>query len=330
MHSLVHFYSLGKRTTAAKIFAWPTTWQKLQKIKFFWKSSGFGEEASGMVSRPSGSFWSLLEWFPKMPDKNWKIEVFGEETCSVKFFHAKFVLCNVYFVVFRIFLSWRRHRTAKWIQDGKALRVTRAVNNGWRFTARPKSKMTRRAFQSSRVIQAQGKWLVETAIAFSVEEQYFIGTTAGQIHFKSACGFSENFCTKSWISRGPVVRSWWKAVQLELRPCRLWFWKREVQENSVARERLASRFAKLSKFSEKCPLVRDISIFWALPGAHAPAGRKGKFWRCIYFFSETTSRLQWSLSKGSVDPQFWISNKCWTGCWFSRIFRNCFRYLFYF
>ena len=40
-------------------------------------------------------------------------------------------------------------------------------------------------------------WLVETEIAFSVEEQYFIGTTAGQIHFKSACAFSENFCTKS-------------------------------------------------------------------------------------------------------------------------------------
>ena len=40
-------------------------------------------------------------------------------------------------------------------------------------------------------------WLVETEIAFSVEEQHFIGTTAGQIHFKSACAFSENFCTKS-------------------------------------------------------------------------------------------------------------------------------------
>ena len=40
-------------------------------------------------------------------------------------------------------------------------------------------------------------WLVETEIAFSVEEQHFIGTTAGQIHFKSACGFSENFCTKT-------------------------------------------------------------------------------------------------------------------------------------
>ena len=64
--------------------------------------------------------------------------------------------------------------------------------------------------------------------ARSTGAQRFIGTTAGQIHFKSACVFSENFGTKSWISRGPVVRSWWKAVQLELRPCRLWFWKREV------------------------------------------------------------------------------------------------------
>ena len=41
------------------------------------------------------------------------------------------------------------------------------------------------------------KWLVETEIAFSVEEQLFIGTTAGQIHFKSACAFSKHFGTKS-------------------------------------------------------------------------------------------------------------------------------------
>ena len=40
-------------------------------------------------------------------------------------------------------------------------------------------------------------WLVETEIAFSVEEQHFIGTTAGQIHFKSACGFSKKIGTKS-------------------------------------------------------------------------------------------------------------------------------------
>ncbi len=47
---------------------------------------------------------------------------------------------------------------------------------------------------------------------------------------------------------------------------------------------MASRSAKWTKFLEKCPLVRDISIFWALPGAHAPgkvhsppkAGRKEK------------------------------------------------------
>ena len=130
--------------------------------------------------------------------------------------------------------------------------------------------MTRRALLLEEQYRCTGKWLVETEITFFVEEQHFIGTTAGQIHFKSACAFSKNFGTKSWISRGPVVRSWWKAVQLELRPCRLWFWKGEVQENSVARERVGPRFAKLTKFLEKCHLVRYSSIFWALPGAHAP------------------------------------------------------------
>ena len=55
-------------------------------------------------------------------------------------------------------------------------------------------------------------WLVETEIAFSVQEQHFISTTAGEITAKVLGEFSGNCCTKSWISRGPVVRSWWKAV----------------------------------------------------------------------------------------------------------------------
>ena len=50
--------------------------------------------------------------------------------------------------------------------------------------------------KESDMCRLSAKWLVETEIAFSVEEQSFIGTTAGQIHFKSACGFSENFGTK--------------------------------------------------------------------------------------------------------------------------------------
>ena len=41
--------------------------------------------------------------------------------------------------------------------------------------------------------QQQGKWLVETEIAFSVEEQHFIGTTAGEITAKVLGGFSEIF-----------------------------------------------------------------------------------------------------------------------------------------
>ena len=40
-------------------------------------------------------------------------------------------------------------------------------------------------------------WLVETEIAISVEQQYFISTTAGQIEATRACGFSEFFFTKS-------------------------------------------------------------------------------------------------------------------------------------
>ena len=39
-------------------------------------------------------------------------------------------------------------------------------------------------------------WLVETEIAFFVEQQYFISTTAGQIEAKRACAFSEIIFTK--------------------------------------------------------------------------------------------------------------------------------------
>ena len=46
-------------------------------------------------------------------------------------------------------------------------------------------------------LQENTIWLVETEIAFSVEEQHFIGTTAGEITAKVLGGFSGNFCTKS-------------------------------------------------------------------------------------------------------------------------------------
>ena len=54
-----------------------------------------------------------------------------------------------------------------------------------------------RTWKGAFALQDNITWFVETDIGFSVEEQYFIGTTAGQIHFKSACGFSKNFGTKS-------------------------------------------------------------------------------------------------------------------------------------
>ena len=46
-------------------------------------------------------------------------------------------------------------------------------------------------------LQDKITWLVETEIAFSVEQQYFISTTVGQIEAKRACAFSKNFGTKS-------------------------------------------------------------------------------------------------------------------------------------
>ena len=78
--------------------------------------------------------------------------------------------------------------------------------------------------------------------------------------------FSKNIFTKMKISRAPVDRFCWEASNLELFACRFRFWRREVWENSVARERAVYGLAKWTKFWEKCPLVRRSSIFWALPG----------------------------------------------------------------
>ena len=57
-------------------------------------------------------------------------------------------------------------------------------------------------------------WLVETEITFSVEQQYFISTTAGQIHFKSACGFSKKiaqnleYLAALWSDLDEKLSSW--------------------------------------------------------------------------------------------------------------------------
>ena len=72
------------------------------------------------------------------------------------------------------------------------------------------------------------------------------------------------------ISRAPVDRFCSEASNVELFACRFRFRRREVLENSVARERAVYGLAKWTKFLEKCLLVRYISIFLALPGAHAP------------------------------------------------------------
>ena len=50
-----------------------------------------------------------------------------------------------------------------------------------------------RTWKGAFALQDNITWLVETEIAFSVEEQHFIGTTVGQIHFKSDALFRKIF-----------------------------------------------------------------------------------------------------------------------------------------
>ena len=54
-----------------------------------------------------------------------------------------------------------------------------------------------RTWKGAFAFQEHTIWLVETEIAFSVEEEHFIGTTAGETTAKVLGGFSGNFCTKS-------------------------------------------------------------------------------------------------------------------------------------
>ena len=99
---------------------------------------------------------------------------------------------------------------------------------------------------------------------------------------KVACAFSKNIFSKMKISRDPVDIFCWEASNLEFFACRFRFWRRDVWENSVARERALYGLAKWTKFLEKCLLVRYSSIFRALPGAHAPRRVHSPFKRIPY------------------------------------------------
>ena len=67
-------------------------------------------------------------------------------------------------------------------------------------------------------------------------------TKPGQIVAKMLGGFSGNYFTKMKISRDPVDRFSREAVRFKINACSFRFWKREVQENSAARERVVLRF----------------------------------------------------------------------------------------
>ena len=79
---------------------------------------------------------------------------------------------------------------------GKIDKIFRKVPSGERYLNFLGLAGGSRTWKGAFALQDNITWLVETEIAFSVEQQYFISTTAGQIHFKSACGFSKNFGTK--------------------------------------------------------------------------------------------------------------------------------------
>ena len=71
-----------------------------------------------------------------------------------------------------------------------------------------------RTWKGAFALQDNITWLVETEIAFSIEEQYFISRTAGQIHFKSACAFSKKnaqnleYLVALWSDLDEKLSSW--------------------------------------------------------------------------------------------------------------------------
>ena len=82
-------------------------------------------------------------------------------------------------------------RSAKWTKFLEKCPLVRYISIFW---ALPGAHAPGRVHSPFKRISI---WLVETEIAFSVEEQHFIGTTAGQIEAKRACGFSKKYFTKS-------------------------------------------------------------------------------------------------------------------------------------
>ena len=83
------------------------------------------------------------------------------------------------------------------VKVGKIDKIFRKVPSGERYLNFWGPAGGSRTRKGAFAFQDNITWLVETEIAFSVEEQHFIGTTAGQILLESAYGFSKNFGTKS-------------------------------------------------------------------------------------------------------------------------------------
>ena len=108
------------------------------------------------------SAWGWFLGFTKSEKKMMKISTFFmrfmvtsvDTACVSHTFSMNYlnISCRAAKIVVELH-TW--DRTTQCYKKVKALRVLRAVNNGWRFTAR--IQVTRRAFLSSRVIQRHGK-----------------------------------------------------------------------------------------------------------------------------------------------------------------------------
>ena len=77
-------------------------------------------------------------------------------------------------------------------------------------------------------------------------------------------GFSKNILTKTEIARVPVVRFALKPSQVGFDVYRFGWCAREVQENSVAWERVDLRFWKCAPFSETLRSFDDFPTFCTL------------------------------------------------------------------
>ena len=110
--------------------------------------------------------------------------------------------------------------------------------------------------------EIRSKWLVETELASISRRARLYSTNSGQIVAKMLGGFSENYFTKMMISRDPVDRFCWEAVNIEINVCSFRSCEREVWESFSRGEWPGSRFGVMMLSLEFCSLARRFPCFF--------------------------------------------------------------------